>query len=1278
MVNAQQWLESQKGYNNKETKKIIFDSSSPSFDQAGELIITDYPSLEVIATTGSKDIKKITRVIISNCPQLKEVNITNFIDNHGLKIINCPNLENLYCGNNQHITDLDVSNFPNLKELQCWKNKLTKLDLTNNNKITVLGCSKNNLENLEVSNLENLEELDCSNNNLTKLDLSRLTNLKNLYCGDNYLSSLIYPSHPKKIINLNVINNNLPEQDLSFFSELVNLEGLWVGTSNRQNIRRGIYNRWIGSLEPLKNLTKLEKLDISNTDIDEGTEHLPKNLKEVTCSIYSNAYDKEISDRKVREIKKELECYTVELKRWSEKFDFQDWIKNKKVWEEKGFNHQEVKQLMEAGLKPNEWDYAIYLREQGHNFSKVRQAQIWLDFNYPKNGVCQKTNKDENQWEKSKGWNNQGKKREEVTKLDIGWEKLEGDLDLSDFPNLTGIDCRFNHLTGLNLSKNNKLTFFITVGDSLLKELDLKNNIELSTFVCHNTELTSLDLTNNIKLTILNCGENKLTSLKLPILAPLKELNCSNNNLIEQDLSILNRFVNLESLSIGSGDEKKKQQNIYNRFYGSLQPLEKLSKLRYLDIRNTDLNGDIEHLPSSLDLKKFYYSSEEIAEKLSILDWKKHIHEDFTKELIREWREKGFKHYNYTYPSDKDDNCKDWIDIGCTPHEASLADYLKNWKYVNKKDNLDLEKLRLEFSDGEWKKWKAITKDFTEKHQKEWKEQGFSYTECKEWINNTDLDINDVHYAKWLRDTKGKNAEWLVANFWDGKKLRKEYNRRDLQLSAEVIEQIKDFEYSYDFHPHVRLTREQELLIDELIVNKDLRERYKRCRLCQECGQPNTGYKWCRPCNIKHWKADFPNWTSGNSEIDKFIQKSQLEVTNGPKEILEWIPYEQFIDVEYLAEGGFGKVYKAKWTKGSIDLKIMGGGVREWKRQSNEVVVLKSLNNSQNITPDFLQEIAKHKLFAENYGNKIVNRHSIYDSRIVDCYGISQDPSTKNYLMVMLYVNNNLRQYLKNDYHSINFERKIEHLDDIARGLKAIHKEGLVHRDFHLGNILNNAGNSYAGGNWLITDLGLCRPANKQEKEGEIFGVLPYVAPEVLRGQSYTQASDIYSFGMVAYELLTGLPPYHDVPHDVSLAIKVCQGLRPQFQIKVPKFLEDLINKCWEADPLKRPKASELEVKLINRQEISRQCLEAEALNQALLTEIKSPAYKLHPQAVYHSKAINTKRITELLQQQKTEECHTNFSEELTLNINLDELNIQEEQGEGSTQAQVEVLSKNN
>jgi serine/threonine protein kinase len=77
-------------------------------------------------------------------------------------------------------------------------------------------------------------------------------------------------------------------------------------------------------------------------------------------------------------------------------------------------------------------------------------------------------------------------------------------------------------------------------------------------------------------------------------------------------------------------------------------------------------------------------------------------------------------------------------------------------------------------------------------------------------------------------------------------------------------------------------------------------------------------------------------------------------------------------------------------------------------------------------------------------------------------------------------------------------------------GLKRIHQKGLIHKDFHSGNILTDSGDS------LITDLGLCRPANYKKEEGKIFGVLPYIAPEVLKGKPYSQASDIYSFGIVA------------------------------------------------------------------------------------------------------------------------------------------------------------------
>jgi len=76
-----------------------------------------------------------------------------------------------------------------------------------------------------------------------------------------------------------------------------------------------------------------------------------------------------------------------------------------------------------------------------------------------------------------------------------------------------------------------------------------------------------------------------------------------------------------------------------------------------------------------------------------------------------------------------------------------------------------------------------------------------------------------------------------------------------------------------------------------------------------------------------------------------------------------------------------------------------------------------------------------------------------------------------------------------------------------------------MHRDLHLGNIVNDFGQ------YFITDLGLCRPVN-ETNNGKIYGVLPYVAPEILCEGKYAQASDIYSFGIVIYEVISGLPPY--------------------------------------------------------------------------------------------------------------------------------------------------------
>ncbi|MCE8159244.1 MAG: protein kinase [Candidatus Moeniiplasma glomeromycotorum] len=557
------------------------------------------------------------------------------------------------------------------------------------------------------------------------------------------------------------------------------------------------------------------------------------------------------------------------------------------------------------------------------------------------------------------------------------------------------------------------------------------------------------------------------------------------------------------------------------------------------------------------------------------------------------------------------------------------------------------------------KDWQYIHRDFTPelKRKKEWEEQGFDYEQTKEWID-IGMEPEDIDYCVWLRDIRKVNPEWVL-NYGDDKKLREEYeeytrveensnNISDSELSKEIIDQIKCFDHSYK--PYRSLTMKQKSLVNKLISNKELKERYKKYGLCKECHQPNTWYfldGWCQVCNSKHFRQEFENWTSGSPEIDRFIQKYQLEATNH-QQVLEWIPYEQFGDVEYLAKGGFGKVYKAKWSEGQI--KSWNIKDNKWKRDTKLLlgkgeIVLKSLDNSQNVTEAFLKEITCHKLFGGSF------EHIVY------CHGISRDPNTKNYLIVMEYMQGgDLRKYL-NSNNQLNLYDKLSQLYFILVGLSTVHEKGLVHRDLHPGNILSSKYRQW-GVVSFISDLGLSIPADEINNNGNrVYGVLPYVAPEVLRSEPYTQASDIYSWGIVAYELLSNLPPYvvydkeinsyKEISHDLDLALKICNGLRPNLDVvKVPQLVKDLISRCWDADPSARPTASELynagwnwyiETRDKKDTEFYRQYKEIEKTSDIIhkfffnLFSIKKSTIplKTNPQAVYTSRLLNFKNLPE-------------------------------------------------
>src|ERR1043165_8255602 len=158
----------------------------------------------------------------------------------------------------------------------------------------------------------------------------------------------------------------------------------------------------------------------------------------------------------------------------------------------------------------------------------------------------------------------------------------------------------------------------------------------------------------------------------------------------------------------------------------------------------------------------------------------------------------------------------------------------------------------------------------------------------------------------------------------------------EIKLSEDVFDQIKDFD-------HENLTEEQKLLIDKLILNEELKECYKKHGLCKKCGQPKNNYYWRRICMFQQ---NFKNWTSGNHDVDEFIQKVQLKAKN-EHQVLEWIEYDRFENFEYLAKGGFGITYKAVWKDGYLKYDYNNGQfIRKKDDENGHPVALKCLLKS--------------------------------------------------------------------------------------------------------------------------------------------------------------------------------------------------------------------------------------------------------------------------------------------------------------------------------------------
>ncbi|KAF9133526.1 hypothetical protein BGW39_009600 [Mortierella sp. 14UC] len=248
---------------------------------------------------------------------------------------------------------------------------------------------------------------------------------------------------------------------------------------------------------------------------------------------------------------------------------------------------------------------------------------------------------------------------------------------------------------------------------------------------------------------------------------------------------------------------------------------------------------------------------------------------------------------------------------------------------------------------------------------------------------------------------------------------------------------------------------------------------------------------------------------------------------------------------------------------------------------------------------------------------------------VVQYYGVTYPPGLDKLCIVTKYAEfGSLSWYLKVEYHNLDWAHKLLMATQISTAIAKLHQEGIYHRDLHSGNILVDA-----MGNAMLTDFGAstvmeervvksigdlelqaittaegeskyisrkmpsieqaaAAGKDKSTSEGEcpkqdpLIGVMAYIAPERFRNPgAFDARCDIYSLGVLLWELTSGHGAFARVAQDVPLAVSILNGKREQPVEGTPVGYQELYERCWETDPAKRPTLEEVLATLVKVKE---------------------------------------------------------------------------------------------
>ncbi|CAM6036745.1 unnamed protein product, partial [Sphagnum compactum] len=301
---------------------------------------------------------------------------------------------------------------------------------------------------------------------------------------------------------------------------------------------------------------------------------------------------------------------------------------------------------------------------------------------------------------------------------------------------------------------------------------------------------------------------------------------------------------------------------------------------------------------------------------------------------------------------------------------------------------------------------------------------------------------------------------------------------------------------------------------------------------------------------IQDWEKDLAEL---DSDEDESIQEPLAEEKASAVQIsnLETIKNADLEEMRELGSGTFGTVYHGKWRGSDVAIKRIKASCFAGRPSEQERLIA-----------DFWREAC------------ILGQ--LHHPNVVAFYGVVRDGPGGTLATVTEYmVNGSLKQVLQKKDRTIDRRKRLLIAMDAAFGMEYLHGKNIVHFDMKCENLLVNMRDPHRPV-CKVGDLGLSKVKHQTMVSGGVRGTLPWMAPELLNGNSnmVTEKVDVFSFGIVMWELLTGEEPYANMHYGAIIGGIVNNTLRPKIPSWCDPTWKSLMERCWSADPTDRPSFS--------------------------------------------------------------------------------------------------------